>query len=87
MEATKVRINFKTGDVEFEGSEEFVKNQLGSIRSIVRLMALLPGESGEPNQDALQALNTDVVVPPKDELEVEKKFFLQGGLANGDHTR
>lgn len=37
----KAKINFKTGEVELEGSEQFVESQLAKIDSIVEYMALL----------------------------------------------
>lgn len=39
MENTKVKINIKTGEIEFEGSEEFVKNQMDSLDSIIDLLS------------------------------------------------
>ncbi|WP_277865350.1 hypothetical protein [Candidatus Synechococcus calcipolaris] len=37
----RARINFKTGEVELEGSEQFVQDQLANIDAIVEYMALL----------------------------------------------
>lgn len=39
MENTKVKINLKTGEIEFEGSEEFVQNQMDSLDSIIDLLS------------------------------------------------
>lgn len=37
----RARINFKTGEVELEGSEQFVQDQLANIDAIAEYMALL----------------------------------------------
>lgn len=38
MENTRVKINIKTGEVEFEGSEEFVQNQMDNLDTIIDLV-------------------------------------------------
>ena len=50
METTKVKINFRTGEIEMEGSEQFVKSQLEMLEPIVEYMAQLAGgASGDSN--------------------------------------
>jgi hypothetical protein len=39
MESTRVKINIKTGEVEFEGSEEFVQNQMDNLDTIIDLVS------------------------------------------------
>ena len=43
METTKVRINLKTGEIEFEGSEQFVAEQLSKLAEIAELVASFSG--------------------------------------------
>ncbi|SIS91030.1 hypothetical protein [Neptunomonas antarctica] len=38
MESTRVKINIKTGEIEFEGSEQFVQNQMDNIDTIIDLV-------------------------------------------------
>lgn len=56
MDSTKVRINLKTGEIELEGSEQFVKEQLEMLGPIVEFMAQLStgsnGTADEPSDEA-----------------------------------
>ncbi len=45
--AAKAKINFKTGEIEFAGSEEFVQKQLASLEVIAEYMGRLMGSDGE----------------------------------------
>lgn len=47
METTRVKINLKTGEIEFEGSEQFVRTQIEMIEPIVEYMAQLAGGSND----------------------------------------
>lgn len=38
MENTRVKINLKSGEIEFEGSEEFVQNQMDNLDAILDLI-------------------------------------------------
>ncbi|WP_372876727.1 hypothetical protein [Spongiibacter marinus] len=55
MENTKVKINLKTGEIEFEGSEEFVQHQMDSLDSIIDLLSssVVSGTSPESNQSSI----------------------------------
>lgn len=39
MENTKVKINIKSGEIEFEGSQEFVQTQMDNLESILNLLS------------------------------------------------
>lgn len=39
METTWVKINLYTGEIELEGSEKFVENQLENLDSIIELIS------------------------------------------------
>lgn len=39
MKNTRVKINIRTGEVEFEGSEEFVQNQMDALDTIIDLVS------------------------------------------------
>ena len=56
MNNTRARINLQVGEFEFEGSQEFVENQLENLDSLVELMAEL--------RDV--ALDDDVDIPELD---------------------
>ncbi|MBU2515105.1 hypothetical protein KJ966_27630 [bacterium] len=39
MESTRVKINLQSGEIEFEGSEEFVQNQIDNLDSVIKLLS------------------------------------------------
>lgn len=50
----RAKINFKTGEVELEGSEEFVQNQLANIDSIAEYMALLSSNNSLDDESIVE---------------------------------
>ncbi|MFW5794904.1 MAG: hypothetical protein ACOCV1_05430 [Bacillota bacterium] len=38
MEKSKIKINIETGEIEIEGTEEFVKEQINNIENIRKLV-------------------------------------------------
>jgi hypothetical protein len=65
METTKVRINLKTGEIEFEGSEQFVAEQLSKLTEIAELVGSLSG----PPEGNTELEGDDAVVDGAVELE------------------
>lgn len=58
---TKLYINIKTGEISFEGSEEFVSNQIERLEDIVSLIQIEHGNRGplneRQNSDATDDIN------------------------------
>lgn len=79
METTKVKINFKTGELEFEGSEQFVQAQLENLEQIAEIMALLATgdavstEEGQGEEPLVEAENEAATVQSKG-LDVPSTF-------------
>ena len=44
METTRVKINLKSGEIEIEGSEAFVENQMDNLDSIIDLLSSVQEE-------------------------------------------
>ena len=40
MENTRIKINIKTGEIEFEGSEDFVQKQMDNLGAVINLLSL-----------------------------------------------
>lgn len=51
MENAKVRINVNTGDIEFEGSEQFVNEQMNNLETTIDIIAQLLENTTEQNED------------------------------------
>lgn len=79
METTKAKINFKTGEIELEGSEQFVKDQIEKLEPIVEYMAQLAGvssgdiDSAEVEQDTVEEEKKISKIGEKG-LEIPKTF-------------
>lgn len=80
---TRARINFKTGEVELEGSEQFVKGQLANIDVIADHIALLStnnslGEESIIEQDKIADFAEEeqkkLASTSEQELQVPKNF-------------
>ena len=67
MENTKVKINIKSGEIEFEGSEEFVQSQMDNLDSIIRLLKL--NESKTNSSASIENVIVDVYADPDDVQE------------------
>jgi hypothetical protein len=74
METTKVGINFRTGEVEFEGTEQFVADQLSKLADIADLMASLsmPAEKREA-EDTLDEEDEKETLEEVEEKEAAAK--------------
>jgi len=60
MEKTRVKINLNTGEIEFEGSEEFVQNQIDNLETVINIISSstsLVTENLEPN--SFNAVNSE----------------------------
>ena len=55
MESTKVKINIKSGEIEFEGSQEFVQEQMDNLESILKLL------SSRKTSGAQESVDTDEI--------------------------
>ena len=63
----RVKINFRTGDVEFSGSEEFVQQQLESSLEVIAeyMVRMTPKRqpSGKPGQNVTAAKRIEPQTP------------------------
>ncbi|MBU2885625.1 hypothetical protein KO507_07610 [Gilvimarinus agarilyticus] len=54
METTRVKINLHSGEIELEGSEEFVESQMENLDSIIELLSSVrKPESTDTNNDII----------------------------------
>lgn len=82
MDNTRVKINLKTGEIEFEGSQEFVESQMDNLESIIDLLSSNVEErdfvsthynedSGEDAEDNIADTENSETLP---ELTVPESF-------------
>lgn len=63
----KARINFKTGEVELEGSEQFVQEQLANIDAIAEYMALLATNNSADEESLVEQEEIAIVAEEEEE--------------------
>ncbi len=63
----RAKINFKTGEVELEGSEQFVQSQLANIDSIAEYMALLASNNSVDDRNIVEQEEIAAVVEEEQE--------------------
>jgi hypothetical protein len=71
--SARARINFKTGEVELEGSEQFVQDQLANIDAIAEYMTLLATNNSVDDESILEQEEIAIVAE-----EEEKKLSTIG---------
>lgn len=80
MNVAKVKINVHSGELEFEGSEEFVKEQMDKLEAIVDIIAQLYIDDEEAEieeflqEDRKEIEETKLKVIEKNPLEVPDTF-------------
>lgn len=65
--SAKAKINFKTGEVEFEGSEQFVEKQLNNIDAIAEYIALLIPNNSTDEVDEIEQEEIAAVAEEEEE--------------------
>ena len=76
METTKVKINLKSGEIEFEGSQEFVQEQMDNLGSILSIIS-----SRKPS-----SVNNSSVISEEDE-DFEDEAIDDEGDANSPPSK
>lgn len=66
-EQARAKINFKTGEIELEGSEQFVQSQLENMDTIVDFMALLASGSQNGLQNSIEEEELEIVAEEEQE--------------------
>lgn len=61
------KINLKTGEIEFEGSEQFVSNQLAAIDTIAEYMALLIDNDSKDDGNSIEEEEIAAVAEEEEE--------------------
>lgn len=64
---TKAKINFKTGEIEFEGLEQFVSTQLAAIDTIAEHMAILIANDSKDDGDSIEEEEIAAVAEEEEE--------------------
>ncbi len=88
MDNTRVKINLKTGEVEFKGSENFVQNQMDNLDTIIDLLssdAILPATEANQGSEIDRTAIDEEINEPEDVINDTSAFQVPSSFGEWLH--